>query len=311
MLPLLITYLPTQLARVVESGNVAPPSTNHAPGIIDILHSKWDIASQLVAFQFSGWPHTHVPSGVVVIPALALAILAARRAPRLIAWLVLALAVYAVAGIAGVFPIGYRWGLIMTPLIICAIATGLAAAMATRAKWAMIAAFALLIATSVYSLPNRTLRDRVYEDQTGAWPETEDMRMVAGYWMQHRSADQPTYVYYGAAPAFAYYTRAVAPRVGLPSTWHLACWHDGEPPSFCHEDGIYYGRWMRRMDANAKIASMIETLGGAPDSFWIVFGHLVPGDDREMIDGFKREGYLVRAAVEGVNASACLLARER
>jgi hypothetical protein len=199
--------------------------------------------------------------------------------------------------------------LILTPLIICAIATGLAATTATRARWATIAAFVLLAGASIYSLPNRSWRDRVYRDDTGAWPETEDMRVVAQYWIQHRSPGQSTYVYYGAAPAFAYYTRDVARRAGLPSTWCLACWHDDEPPAFCRDANIYYGRWLRRLDTNEKLASMVGTLGGAPESFWMVFGHMVPGDDREMIAGFKREGYRVAASIEGVNASACLVTR--
>jgi len=165
------------------------------------------------------------------------------------------------------------------------------------------------VGACVYSLPNRTLRDRVYQDPTGAWPETEDMRTVARFWLQHRTPDQPTYVYYGAAPAFAYYTRQAVPRAGLPSTWCLACWHDQEPAPFCREANVYYGRWLRRLDANEKIASVVESLGGAPSSLWMVFGHLVPGDDRDLIAGFKREGYRVAAAVEGVNSSACLLTR--
>lgn len=309
MLPLLISYLPTQLSRVVESGGVTVPSTDQPLGILDMLQMKWNYLGQLIAFQFTGWPHTHIPSGVVVIPAVVLVILAARQSARLVAWLVVALAGYAVAAIAGVFPMGYRWGLILTPLIICAIATGLAATTATRARWATIAAFVLLVGASVYSLPNRSLRDRVYRDETGAWPETEDMRVVAQYWMQHRSPGQPTYVYYGAAPAFAYYTRETVPRAALASTWCLACWHDREPPAFCRDANIYYGRWLRRLDTNEKLASMVATLGGAPESFWMVFGHMVPGDDRDMIAGFKREGYRVAAAIEGVNASACLLTR--
>jgi hypothetical protein len=174
----------------------------------------------------------------------------------------------------------------------------------------MIAVCAGLVAMCVASLPNRSLRDRVYPDPTGSWPETEDMRVVADYWMQHRIPGQRTYVYYGAAPAFAYYTREFTARAALPSTWHFACWHDASPPAFCNEDGVYYGRWVRGLDASGKIESVIGTLGGAPESFWIVFSHLVPGEDRDMINGFTRRGYRLDAAVEAVNASACLLVRE-
>jgi hypothetical protein len=66
---------------------------------------------------------------------------------------------------------------------------------------------------------------------------------------------------------------------------------------------------MRALDSRAKVASAREMIG-EPDSFWIVFAHMVAGDDREMINGLRREGYRVDAAVEAVNASACRLVRE-
>jgi hypothetical protein len=307
MLPLVVSYLPTQLARVVEYSGIERPSS---AGIVGIMRDKWRMTCELIAFQFTGWPHTHIPAVVSVLPVLLLMVVAIPRAPRLLIWFAVAINAYAAANALGMFPIGYRWGLIMTPLIICAIATGAAA---TGKKWlrpATLAAFALLVAACVYSLPNRSLRDRVYPEPSGAWPETEDMRMVAQFWLQHRTTAQPTYVYYGAAPAFAYYTREPGTGVARPSTWCLACWHDWDTPAFCRDGNIYYGRWMRRFDANEKMRSVVETLGGVPPSFWMVFGHLVPGDDRDMIAGFKREGYRVAASVEGVNASACLLTRE-
>ena len=311
LVPLFISYLPTQLSRVLESGGVGTSPATTGGGLIGFLHRKWTLMSELLAFQFTGWPHTHIPSGVVVVPVVVLMVLAARRAPRLVVWLVTTSVAYGVLNALGLFPIGYRWGMIMTPLIICAIATSLAAVLATRAKWATIAVFAALLALCAVSLPNRALRDRVYRDETGSWPETEDMRVVTDYWLEHRETQQPTYVYYGAAPAFAYYTREAIPREDLPSTWHFACWHDPYPPGFCMRDGIYYGHWIRRLGPPDKIVSVLSTMGGRPESFWIVFGHLVPGDDREMITGFKREGYRLDAAVEAVNASACLLVRER
>ncbi|HET6347843.1 MAG TPA: glycosyltransferase family 39 protein [Candidatus Krumholzibacteria bacterium] len=310
ILPILISYLPTQVARVVEAGSVSTPEMNTYSGFVGLLRLKWERACELLGFQFTGWPHTHVPPVVVIVPVVLLMIFAAPRARRLFVWFIVALASYAAANAAGLFPLGYRWGMILTPLIICVIAAG-ATAGGKRTRPATLAALLLLVAVSAYSLPNRTLRDRVYPDPTGAWPETEDVRMVANFWMAHRQPSQPTYVYYGAAPAFAYYTRSVAPRQGLPSTWQLACWHDTNPPAFCRDDNIYYGRWLRRFDSNEKIASVFNTLEARPDSLWFVFGHLVPGDDRDMVNGLKYQGYRVAAAVEGINASACFMVRER
>ena len=306
MLPLFIWYLPTQLARVVGGQGVGSAASRNVAGII---RQKWTMACELLAFQFTGWPHTHVPPALVVAPAMFLMVVAIWRAPRLLIWFAVAINAYAAADAMGVFPMGYRWGLVMTPLIICAIATAVVAPRWKWLQWASIAGFAALLIIDVYSLPNRSLRDRVYKDPSGAWPETEDMRGIARFWQESRKDSEPTYVYYGAAPAFAYYARDVVKRDGLPATWCLSCWHDQEPPSYCHDSNVFYGRWMRNFDEHRKLASIAQTLGGGPPSLWLIFGHMVTGDDRLIIAGFQREGYRVVAGIEGVNASACLLTR--
>ncbi|HKW13796.1 MAG TPA: hypothetical protein VJS69_04850, partial [Candidatus Krumholzibacteria bacterium] len=184
MLPLVIWYLPTQLARVVGGDSVSSSARHTVTGI---LQKKWQMSCELLAFQFTGWPHTHIAPALVIAPALFLMVVAIRRAPRLLIWFAVAINVYAAADALGIFPLGYRWGLIMTPLIICAIATAVVAPRRKWLQWAAIAAFALLIAVDVYSLPNRTLRDRVYKDPSGAWPETEDMRGIAQFWKEQRT----------------------------------------------------------------------------------------------------------------------------
>jgi uncharacterized membrane protein len=308
MLPLVIWYLPTQMARVVSGPGVSSSLTHNVTGV---LQKKWQLACELLAFQFSGWPHTHIPPALVVVPAMFLMVVAIWRTPRTLIWFAVTINVCVAADALGVFPVGYRWGLTMTPLIICAIAAAVVAPRRAWLHWAAIAGFALLVAVDAYSLPNRSLRDRVYKDASGAWPETEDMRGIAQFWQQQRSASDPTYVYYGAAPAFAYYTRDIVKRNDLPSTWCLPCWHDRNPPPYCHEANVYYGRWMRNLDQHQMLASIAETLGGGPPTLWLVFGHKVPGDDRFIIGAFQREGYRVVAGIEGVNASACLLTRTK
>jgi uncharacterized membrane protein len=309
LVPLLISYLPTQLARVVESGGAGLHS-EHGGGVAGIIRDKWKMASELIAFQFSGWPHTGVPAWVTVVPVLLLMALAVRRAPRLLIWFAVAINLYAAMNALDVFPMGYRWGLIMTPLIICAIAIGALAPRRRELRWATLAGYAVLVGVCLISLPNRTLYDRLHPDNTGTWPETEDMRAVADYWKQNRAPGQATYVYYGAVPAFGYYARNVSPREDLPSTWCMACWHDENPPAFCRSDGVYYGRWLRNRNDPQKIESVLATLGGRPESLWLVFSHMVPKDDARLIAGFIRQGYRLEAAAQGVNASTCLLIRD-
>ena len=309
-LPLLY-LLRAQLSRVVEAGGVSLPASGEgAGGLAGLIGAQWARICSLIAFQFTGWPHTHVPAALPVAAGLLLIGLCALGSLRLFGWLVAAGIAYRVADAAGVFPFGYRWGMTVTPLLVAAMGVGAAAAMRSpRLKFVGLAALAALVAVSAASLPNRTLRDRVYPDRMGAWPETEDMRVVVSFWRDHRIDGQPTYVYYGAAPAFAYYARALAPRTDLPPTWHLACWHDRDTPAFCREHDIYYGRWLRRFTAEEKVTSVFATLQAQPSAFWMVFAHLVPGDDRQMLDVLVKYGYRIESAVTATNASACLLVK--
>jgi len=247
---------------------------------------------------------------VPVVAALFLIALGARGSRRALAWLAAAWLAYGVAAAARVFPFGFRWGMIMTPLLVTTMGIGVVAGLRSpRLRIAAVAAFVALLVASAVSLPNRTLRDRLHTDPTGAWPETEDMRVVVSFWLDHRIDGQPTYVYYGAAPAFAYCTRDQVPRTGLPSTWYLACWHDRDTPAFCRERDIYYGRWLRRFTTEEKVASVFATLEAPPGAFWLVFAHLIPGEDQQMLAELARYGYRIESAVTATHASACLLVR--
>src|SRR5688572_23013662 len=270
LLPLLISYLPTQLARVMASGGASLPR-ERGEGVAGIIRDKWQMSSDLIAFQMSGWPHTPIHPALTILPVLLLMAIAVPRAPRLLIWFAVAINMYAAASALNMFPLGYRWGMILTPLIICAIAIGATAPRQRALRWATVAVFAGLVAICVASLPNRSWFDRVHPENTGAWPETEDMRVVAEYWMQNRAPGQTTYVYYGAAPAFAYYTRGLASREGQPSTWYFSCWHDANPPGYCRQDNIYCGRWIRGRGDREKLESIMTTLGSPPESLWLVF----------------------------------------
>jgi hypothetical protein len=273
------------------------------------MAAAWRWLSEVLAFQFTGWPYTRVPAVVPIAAALVLLALAARTRRRAFVWLVATWVVYAAADVAGVFPHGFRWGLILFPLLVPVLGAGFSAGTRTvRGRVVGTAAFAALVLAGVVSLPHRTVRERVYADQTWAWPETEDMRVVVRYWDEHRTETQPTYVYYGAAPAFAYYTRAIVPREGLPPTWHLSCWHDGSL-AFCHDRGVYYGRWLRNLTTDQQLNSVFNTLGERPRAFWIVFAHITPYDDRDMIAALLRRGYRIETAVQARDAAAFLLTR--
>jgi hypothetical protein len=236
-----------------------------------------------------------------------------RSQRRLAIWFGATWLVSLAADRAGVFPYGFRWGLIVSPFLSILVAAGLISTGGTgRARGidrAATAAFVVLLALGVASLPNRSLRDRFFPDATWPWPETEDLGPLVETWRAHRTPSQPTYVYYGAAPAFAYYaSRTDAALAELPPTWDLACWHDGSP-AFCRANGIYFGRWLRRLNQQQKLLSIFNSFRDRPREFWIVFGHIQPADDTEILSALKLSGYEIVSAAQGKDAAVFLVRR--
>lgn len=296
ILPLVLYFLPGQLARVFAT-DVSSAGA----------HTIATWFNQVLAFQFTGWPYTRVPAWVPVAASLLLLGLAARTGRRALAWLGATWAVHALADAAGVFPYGFRWGLILTPLLVATMANGFASA---AQRWTRIAAhiaIAGLVLASVVSLPNRTLRDALYREAGWPWPETEDLRAVLSHWRANRTGAEPTYIYYGAAPAFAYYTRDEAWARDLHSAWYLACWH--EDGRACGAANVHFGHWLRDRNDTQRVADVFRALGGTPASFWIVFSHIQPNDDRDLVANLVANGYRIESAYQGTGAAVFRMTR--
>jgi hypothetical protein len=173
-------------------------------------------------------------------------------------------------------------------------------------------AFLGLLGCGVASLPNRSFRNVIDPAHAMPWPETEDLRDVVDYWHHKRTTSQPTYVFYGAAPAFAYYLqRYPDTRDPLPPAWSLSCWSEDHPPDFCRRNNIYYGRWLRTLGSpEAKVQSISQTLGTRPREFWIVFSHVQYGEDAQIVERLARNGFTSVDSVERPSAGAVLLRSE-
>jgi hypothetical protein len=134
-------------------------------------------------------------------------------------------------------------------------------------------AFAFLCLSSLLSPTNERLRLHLCGKSECIWPETEDIGPVTKYWAEHRSPEQPTYVYYGAAPAFAYYAERYTHEYNArPPDWFLHCWR-GDDAAWCREGGVYYGRWFRSMKPEEKAESVFQTMNQVPGEFWFVMAH--------------------------------------
>jgi hypothetical protein len=140
--------------------------------------------------------------------------------------------------------------MIMTPLLVTAASRR---GVWRRVGWAL-AVCGPLRAARVAAQP--TLRERLTRPR--AWPETEDMRVVA---VLARSAPgQPT-TYYGRTGVRVLHARALFAQ-GLP-TWHLGV--GTAPPALLPQDDIYYGRWLLRLDEE-KVGSVFDH--GQPGARW-------------------------------------------
>jgi len=305
--PVLWTVLPDQFARVLDTRALLADYPQPRPEGLALV---WRWLCNLFAFHFTGWPYTVVPAWITVACWFALLGLALRAQPRWALWFGATWAGYGIAGLLELFPFGFRWGLILLPPTIVLSAIGATLGTNTRAlKLVGTLAFAGLVMGGVASLPNRTVRDAIDSKHAFLWPETEDVRPVAEYWHERRTPSQPTYVFYGAAPAFAYYLqRYPDTRASLPPTWSHACWHEKSPPSFCRNGTIYYGRWLRSLRTpEDKVRSLAQAFATQPREFWIVFSHVSARESAEVIEVLKQGGYTVVDWIERRNAGAVLL----
>jgi hypothetical protein len=306
LLPLVLWVLPDQMLRVLHAGaSSARPDASHAIS----LGAAGTWLNQVLAFQFTGWPYTRVPAIVPVAGVLALLVLSLRAGRRTLVWLAATWVIYFLADVADIFPYGFRWGLILTPLLVALAGTGVASAARGWMRAGAWAVFGCLLLAGAVSLPNRTLRDTLYGRNPSPWPETEDVRGALAYWQAHRRGDQPTYVYYGAAPAFAYYTRDAAWARDLPPAWFIDCWHR-PAGTYCGSPEVRFGRWTRDLNATQRVADVFGAFAGTPKEFWVFFSHLQPNDDRNLLADLIANGYRIGAAYQATGADVFLLERQ-
>jgi hypothetical protein len=216
--------------------------------------------------------------------------------------------VYAALGVLHLFPFGARYSIVLSPLVVPLLACAFRFDAPPAQRRGAALAFALLCVACVTSLPNRGLHRLLYGEGQCVWPETEDIGPVTKYWVEHRTPDQPTYVYYGAAPAFAYYVDRYSktPALRAPG-WFLSCWRGDDEP-VCRDGGVFYGTWVRTLEPGQKFASMFETMGRVPDRFWFVAAHSQQVEDIVIGRELQKQYHFVDVSA-GHDAVAVLLQR--
>jgi len=306
VLPLLLYFIPSQIHRgPTGSGLEAGAVSSVAQGAGDFLKAL----KITFGFWFTGWPSTAVSEWVTIALVVVLLAMAVRGQRRFATWVGVTALVYALIGWLHLFPFGFRHSLILTPLFVPLLACALGAARTRVLRAAAVAVFATLCLAAILSPTDRGLRKNLYGKSEALWPETEDIGPATKYWAEHRSPEQPTYVYYGAAPAFAYYAeRYTHEQTARPPDWFLHCWRNRDDASWCREGGIYYGRWLRAMKPEEKAESVFQSMNQVPPEFWFVMAHSQK-NEQASLGGMLHQHFDFADRYAGDDAAAVLLRR--
>lgn len=310
IIPLLVFFLPSQLYRGATTDAFHIVFSSPLRELQDFAVST----QNLVAFVFSGWPWTSVSKWVsssLVAVLLIQSFYTSRRSSVLKMWwlwLTSTWAAYYAVNKFNVFPYKFRYGLIMVPLLVPAIAAGSYSVLSERREQVIgTIGRVLLILVCILSLPNLAFRSILHPGKAWGWPETEDVRQVVEYWLDNGGATNATYVYYGAAPAFSYYLERYGIPQSLPPVWYAECWQ-GHASSYCAKNDVYYGRWLRALTPERKVQAILETLSGKPKTLWLIFSHVYPGEDDTILNGLL-DDYNVTQSYASSNAHLYLLQR--
>jgi hypothetical protein len=288
ILPLMIYFLPKQMFR----GPTANAFVIQIRPLLQELQIAWTTTMELVAFQFTGWPWTAVPlwlTSVIVWPLFVLAFHPSTPAAgrRIGIWLIVTWAIYYIIGYLRIYPYTYRYGLILTPLLIPILAQGIAnLSVLPKAQWIKGLTLAAILMICLVSLPNRPVRDFMFPGTTWPWPEIGDLGSITETWLNNRDSDTPTYVYYAAVPPFRYYLKLLNYEAeDLPPTWIQDCYRTRQNrPAYCESANVYYSSWNRNQSDEQKTQEVLDFVLDKGDKFWLVFAHVHHQDDQRLLE---------------------------
>jgi len=310
VLPLVFYFLPTQLFR----GPTANAFVLNPRPFLQELQTAISTTADLLAFQFTGWPWTGVPlwlTSILLWPLIGLALYRRSRTGWQIAvWLFFVWITYYLLGYIRIYPYSYRYGLILTPLLVPVVAQGIENLRILRNdRWTGSLVLTAILGICLISLPNRPLRDSLFPNQNWPWPETSELQSITQSWIDNRDRETPTYVYYGAIPAFRFYLNLLHYESDAPPpAWIQNCsTRQSVRPVYCNENGIYYGGWSRnRLEYQTQ--EVLDFVSNR-DQFWIVFAHIYGGEDKLLLESLS-PGYTVVQHYQDIGASIYLLQRQ-
>ncbi|HRQ38298.1 MAG TPA: glycosyltransferase family 39 protein [Chloroflexota bacterium] len=296
ILPLAIGWIPHQLFQGPTSNAFA---TNfHSLSIeANILLTN---TRQLLAYQLTGyiaepelWTNLQLLAWVMILISLFFSVLGLAKSTRhayLLVWLLVSWILYYVAGRMGVYPYGgTRHALILTPLLVLAVSVGI------TTMWQIWRPLSLAMFIGISVITVVAPREA-----------PEDLRSVATYFLANRTDNIPAYVYYGAVPGFRYQLQSDGDlEEEIPATWYRECWA-GALESYCTDNEIIYGRWIRQLSPEEKVSEILATITHSSQTeFWLLFSHTANAEQDEVVNTLKGL-YVIVDSIEVQGASAYL-----
>lgn len=208
---------------------------------------------------------------------------------------------------------GFRYMIVLLPIFVLIMVGVLYESFTGQFKVPIIALLLIgaLLGISIYSLPNRSLSEKTRGKM--AWPEIEDMRNVVDT-LSKGNKHFPVYVYYGAVPAYSYYSRDTQFELeadDLPSTWISTCWSEKNSFSFCTPGRSHFGLWNRGLTEGELALSIMGVFKEPPSNFYLVFSHTYSNEDTLSIESLEKyAGYELVSKDSWSNASLYLVTKK-
>jgi hypothetical protein len=181
-----------------------------------------------------------------------------------------------VAYLAGIYPFGWRYALMLVPLFFLPIAAVIL--WLWRWRWPAVVQMGLIVLVFVFFWPNMPTIPN-------PWIKLprEELRPIIYQVQQHYQPGDFIYVYYGAGPAYQVYV----PEQSAPTT---------------------IGTWFRDWPTEDKIDEIQSEVRDAP-RFWLVLSHIHQNEDDELIEGLSNHYKLVDL-YSATNAAAALFQQD-
>lgn len=295
-----LAVVPTLLAQTKTMGSASKWIDVPIPRLMrDIAKGFLDSLN----FMFTGFPFTRInrwiPWTIFIVLILLGVWVWIRQGKKGLfypLYLLTTFVVYAaliVPGFYGHGSFGFRYGLVLLPPFILFFGNILYALTFENSRPKKILALLLtlaLLSLSVYSLPNRSLSEKIRGKMD--WPETNDLRDVMAQWKDARADDSFTIITFGEIQSFGYNLS----RMGMANVndfapgWVNACLgnHGTED---CINDRYVYEHWSSGIPVKDRFDELSAAIPKGKQEVWVVYSRMSAAETEQWVSWMNDLGY--------------------